>query len=207
MKLVFLGPPGAGKGTQAQMVCRELGLAHISTGDLLRGNIKAGTPLGVEAKTFMDRGDLVPDRLVLSMLRDRIAQEDCRQGFLLDGFPRNIPQAEALAEMVALDAAVNVAVPDDHLLRRMTGRRTCAVCGKGTHIDWLAGDACDACGGELIIRPDDNPETVANRLQVYHRQTAPLIEYYDSQGILHTVNGSQEVETVFEEIMRVLRLL
>ena len=206
MKLVFLGPPGAGKGTQAKMICNELSIAHISTGDLLRGNIKDSTALGLEAKGYMDRGDLVPDALVIAMLKDRIEWPDSKKGFLLDGFPRNIPQAKALDGIIDLDAAVNMEVPDDLLLRRITGRRTCAGCGQGTHIDWIDGDTCDKCGGELIIRPDDNEETVANRIAVYHEQTAPLIDYYGEKGILHTVNGSLSVEDVFAEIMQALKV-
>lgn len=206
MKLVFLGPPGAGKGTQAKMICKALDIAHISTGDLLRSNIKDGTKLGLEAKGYMDRGDLVPDTLVISMLADRVGWPDCQNGFLLDGFPRNIPQAKALDGIVQLDVAINMEVPDNQLLRRITGRRTCTVCGQGTHIDWIDGDACEVCGGKLMIRPDDNPETVANRIAVYHEQTAPLIDYYGEKGILHTVNGSQGVEDVFAKVMQALKV-
>lgn len=204
MKLVFLGPPGAGKGTQADKVCAEVNIPHISTGDLLRQAIKFETPIGLSAKSYIDKGQLVPDSVVILMVQNRLAQKDCEGGFLLDGFPRTIEQAKALEAITGLDAVIDMEVPDDHLVRRLSGRRVCANCSATYHIDTLSGNACPKCGKELTQRADDAPETVLSRLCVYHKQTAPLIDYYRRKGLLFEVDGAQPLETVFTSIMLVL---
>lgn len=206
MKLVFLGPPGAGKGTQADKVCAELNIPHISTGDLLRQAIRFETQIGLIAKTHIDKGELVPDSVVIAMVSERLSQNDCGRGYLLDGFPRTIEQAKALEGFAALDAVVDIDVPDDHLVRRLSGRRVCEKCSGTYHVDTLTGDSCPKCGGALIQREDDNPATVLNRLNVYHAQTAPLIDYYKQKGLLFTVDGAQPLDTVYASIMCALGL-
>lgn len=208
MKIIMLGAPGAGKGTQAARVAEEYKIPHISTGDIFRANIKGGTELGKKAKSYMDAGKLVPDELVCDLVADRIRQEDCVNGYVLDGFPRTIPQAEALDRAVAamgtkIDFAVNIDVPDEAIVRRMGGRRACVNCGATYHVEFnppKQEDVCDVCGSNLILRDDDKPETVQTRLSVYHDQTQPLIEYYEKAGALVTVDGTQDMETVFSNI-------
>ena len=212
MRLIMLGAPGAGKGTQAGRLAEAYKIPHISTGDIFRANIKGGTELGKKAKSYMDAGKLVPDELVCDLVSDRIAQEDCKDGFILDGFPRTIPQAEALDAAMAkmgikLDAAVNVDVPDENIVRRMGGRRACLKCGATYHIEYLKPKTegiCDNCGSELVLRDDDKPETVLTRLSVYHEQTQPLIEYYEKAGTLKTVDGTVSADEVFAEIKKIL---
>lgn len=210
MKIVMLGAPGAGKGTQAKKLSGKYGIPHISTGDIFRANIKQGTELGKKAKEYMDQGQLVPDELVVDLVADRLRSKDCEKGFILDGFPRTIPQAEALDRALeqmgaTLDYAIDVEVPDENIVRRMSGRRACVGCGATYHTQYAAPkqeNICDACGGELILRDDDKPETVEKRLSVYHEQTQPLIDYYRSAGVLEEVDGTQDMETVFQEIVR-----
>ncbi|MDO4298990.1 MAG: adenylate kinase [Lachnospiraceae bacterium] len=212
MKIVMLGAPGAGKGTQAKMIAAKYEIPHISTGDIFRSNIKNGTELGKKAKEYMDQGLLVPDELTVDLVIDRLGQEDCQKGYILDGFPRTIPQAEALDAALTkrgekMDFAVNVDVPDENIVNRMSGRRACAKCGATYHIVYnpsSKGDICDVCGDTLILRDDDKPETVQKRLGVYHDQTQPLIEYYSSQGILKTVDGTQDMNDVFAAINSIL---
>lgn len=212
MKIVMLGAPGAGKGTQAKMIAEKYGIPHVSTGDIFRANIKNGTKLGMEAKQYMDQGLLVPDELTVKILLDRVAQEDCKNGYVLDGFPRTIPQAEvldwALTELGdKIDYAIDVDVPDENIVRRMEGRRACVSCGATYHIEYVPPKAegiCDACGQELILRDDDKPETVQNRLNVYHEQTQPLIEFYSGKGILKTVDGTRDMQDVFAAITAIL---
>ena len=212
MKIVMLGAPGAGKGTQAKQIAAKYGVPHISTGDIFRANLKAGTELGKKAKVYMDQGQLVPDSLTLELIMDRFSQEDCKNGYVLDGFPRTIPQAEALTKALTkngdkLDYAVNVEVPDENIINRMSGRRACAKCGGTFHIKYnptKQEGICDLCGGELYIRDDDKPEIVEKRLKTYHEQTQPLIDYYSKEGILKEVDGTRDVEKVFEEICKIL---
>lgn len=212
MIIVMLGAPGAGKGTQAAMICEKYGLPHISTGDIFRSNIKNGTELGKKAKAYMDAGQLVPDELTIQLLLDRVAQNDCSSGYVLDGFPRTIPQAEVLTKALAesgaqVDCALNVDVPDSNIVRRMSGRRSCPRCGASYHVEYIPPKQegiCDSCGAELIQRDDDRPETVQNRLSVYHDQTQPLISYYDKSGVLRTVDGTRDREVVFNEIREIL---
>lgn len=212
MKIIMLGAPGAGKGTQAKRIAEKYGIPHISTGDIFRANIKEGTELGLKAKEYMDQGLLVPDEVTIGMLLDRIHQADCKNGYVLDGFPRTIPQAEslnkALADMgEAIDFAIDVDVPDENIVNRMGGRRACLKCGATYHVEYAAPKAegvCDACGSDLVLRDDDKPETVQKRLTVYHDQTQPLIEYYKGQGVLHSVDGTQAMEAVFESITGIL---
>ena len=212
MKIIMLGAPGAGKGTQAQMIADKFNIPHISTGDIFRANIKNGTELGKKAKEFMDKGLLVPDELTVQLLLDRVASDDCKNGYVLDGFPRTIPQADVLdAELTKLgdkvDFAVNVDVPDENIVRRMSGRRACLKCGATYHIEHIPPKKegiCDKCGSELVQREDDKPETVQNRLSVYHEQTQPLIDYYDKKNILKTVDGTKDMQEVFNEIVKIL---
>lgn len=212
MKVVMLGAPGAGKGTQAKKIAAKYNIPHISTGDIFRANIKNGTELGKKAKTYMDQGLLVPDELVVDLVVDRVNQEDCADGYVLDGFPRTIPQAEALTKALAsqgqkLDYAIDVDVPDENIVRRMSGRRACVGCGATYHLEYAPTKKegiCDVCGGELILRDDDKPETVEKRLGVYHEQTQPLIDYYTKEGVLKTVDGTRSLEEVFQEIVGVL---
>lgn len=212
MKIIMLGAPGAGKGTQAKMLADKYMIPHISTGDIFRANIKNGTELGQKAKTYMDQGLLVPDELVCDLVVDRVQQEDCKDGYILDGFPRTIPQAEALDAALEklgakIDYAVNVEVPDENIVRRMSGRRACVACGATYHIVYnptKVEGVCDRCGKELILRDDDKPETVTKRLNVYHEQTQPLIEYYTKQGALVEVDGTMSMDDVFNAIVKIL---
>ena len=212
MKIVMLGAPGAGKGTQAKMIAAKYQIPHVSTGDIFRANIKNGTELGKKAKEYMDQGLLVPDELTVDLVIDRLSQEDCQKGYILDGFPRTIPQAEALDAALAkraekMDYAVDVDVPDENIVSRMSGRRACVGCGATYHVvhnPSKKGDACEVCGEQLILREDDQPETVQKRLTVYHEQTQPLINYYTGQGILKTVDGTQDMNDVFETIVKIL---
>lgn len=212
MKIIMLGAPGAGKGTQAKMIADKYQIPHISTGDIFRANIKNGTELGMEAKKYMDQGLLVPDELTVKILLDRVAQDDCAGGYVLDGFPRTIPQAQvldkALAELGdAIDVAVNVDVPDENIVRRMSGRRACLSCGATYHIEHVPPKAegiCDKCGQSLVLRDDDKAETVQNRLKVYHDQTQPLIDFYTKKGVLKTVDGTADMKDVFAAIVDIL---
>ena len=212
MNIIMLGAPGAGKGTQAKMIADKYGVPHISTGDIFRANIKNGTELGMEAKKYMDAGKLVPDELTVKILLDRVAQDDCKNGYVLDGFPRTIPQAEVLDQALTelgdqVDYAINVDVPDENIVNRMSGRRACLACGATYHIVHVPPKKegiCDRCGKELVLRDDDKPETVLNRLKVYHEQTQPLIEYYTKKGILKTVDGTIDMNDVFAAIVAIL---
>ena len=212
MKIVMLGAPGAGKGTQAKMIAEKYGIPHVSTGDIFRANIKNGTELGKEAKQYMDQGKLVPDELTVKILLDRVAQDDCKNGYVLDGFPRTIPQAEVLDKALTelgdhIDYAIDVNVPDENIIKRMSGRRACLTCGATYHIEHVPPKKegiCDACGNELVLRDDDKPETVKNRLDVYHKQTQPLIDYYTEKNILKTVDGTVDMMDVFGAITSIL---
>ena len=212
MRVVLLGPPGAGKGTQAKKIAEKYGIPHISTGDIFRANIKNGTELGKKAKTYMDQGLLVPDELTCDLVVDRIQQEDAVNGYVLDGFPRTIPQAECLTEALnkldsKVDFAIDVNVPDENIVNRMSGRRACLKCGATYHVVYAAPKAegiCDTCGEALVLREDDKPETVQKRLNVYHEQTQPLIDYYTKQDVLKTVDGTKNLEEVFQEIVSIL---
>lgn len=213
MKIVMLGAPGAGKGTQAEKLAEKFGLPHISTGDIFRKNIKEGTELGMEAKGYMDAGKLVPDELTVRILLDRVAADDCKEGYILDGFPRTIPQAEALDRELSklgekIDFAIDVEVPDENIINRMSGRRACLKCGATYHIQYVPPQKdgiCDECGSELVIRDDDKPETVKKRLSTYHEQTQPLVDYYRKKGVYHAVDGTLDVEAVFGLIRDVLK--
>lgn len=212
MKIIMLGAPGAGKGTQAKKIAAKYEIPHISTGDIFRANIKNGTELGKKAKVYMDQGLLVPDELVVDLVTDRVQKDDCKNGYVLDGFPRTIPQAEELDEALQklgeqIDYAVNIDVPDENIVKRMSGRRACVDCGATYHIvhaPTKKENICDTCGGELILRDDDKPETVLKRLGVYHEQTKPLIQYYTDKGILVDVDGTVDMEEVFRAIVSVL---
>lgn len=198
MKLIFLGAPGAGKGTQAEKVSEYLHIPTISTGNIIREALKSGTEMGLKAKAYMDEGKLVPDDVVIGIIRDRLQQPDCADGFILDGFPRTIPQAEALDRMgIEIDRIIDIEVADDVIARRVSGRRVCADCGSSYHVDFkpsAKGDSCDRCGGTLVQRKDDHPDTVRERLEVYHAQTEPLKEYYAQSGKLRIVEGQEKVE-------------
>ncbi len=212
MKIVMLGAPGAGKGTQAKMIADQYSIPHISTGDIFRANIKEGTELGKEAKSYMDKGQLVPDELTVKILLDRVAKEDCKNGYVLDGFPRTIPQAEVLEDALTklndkIDYAINVEVPDENIVRRMSGRRACLSCGATYHIVHIppkAEGVCDRCGKDLVLRDDDKEETVQKRLNVYHQQTQPLIDFYEKKGVLKEVDGTVDMKDVFAAITRIL---
>ncbi|HXV19468.1 MAG TPA: adenylate kinase [Desulfuromonadales bacterium] len=212
MKLILLGPPGAGKGTQAKMLTDRFGIPQISTGDILRSAVKEGTPMGVKAKAFMDAGGLVPDEVVVGIVRERLQMSDCAGGFILDGFPRTVAQADALKETLQqlgknLDAVISLDVDVEALVERLTGRRTCKACGRGYHVKFdppkVAG-TCDVCGGVLIQRADDQEETIRKRLEVYHQQTAPLVAYYRTDSLLTSVDGMREIDTVQQQILSAL---
>ncbi len=205
MKIVLLGAPGAGKGTQAVRLAERYKVPHISTGDIFRKNIKERTPIGVEAKSYIDKGQLVPDEVTIRIVKDRLQEKDCENGYLLDGFPRNVFQAKALDDFSEVDKVVNIDVPLHKLMRRITGRRVCGKCGESYHIDYLDGKTeCGKCGGNLTQRADDNEETVKSRLDVYVGQTAPLTEYYKERGVLVDVDGDGTMDEVFEAIVRKL---
>ena len=212
MKIIMLGAPGAGKGTQAKMIADKYQIPHISTGDIFRANIKNGTELGKEAKSYMDKGLLVPDELTVKILLDRVANKDCENGYVLDGFPRTIPQATVLEEALAktgdkIDYAVNVDVPDENIIKRMSGRRACLKCGATYHIEHIPpkkDGVCDVCGEALVLRDDDKEETVKNRLEVYHKQTQPLIDFYSERGVLKVVDGTVDMKAVFASIVAIL---
>lgn len=212
MKIIMLGAPGAGKGTQAKRIADKYQIPHISTGDIFRANIKNGTKLGQKAKTYMDQGALVPDDLVVDLVVDRIKEKDCVNGYVLDGFPRTIPQAKALDSALAtlneeIDFAINVEVPDDNIIKRMAGRRACLSCGATyhlVHIPTKVEGICDNCGSELVLREDDKPETVKKRLDIYHEQTQPLIDYYNKKEILAQADGTKDMAEVFEDIVKIL---
>ena len=212
MKIIMLGAPGAGKGTQAKQIAAKYQIPHISTGDIFRANIKNGTELGKKAKTYMDQGLLVPDELVCDLVVDRVQQDDCKNGFVLDGFPRTIPQAEALDAALGkinekMDYAIDVDVPDENIVNRMSGRRACLNCGATYHLISIPPKVegiCDVCGEKLILRDDDKPETVKNRLSVYHEQTQPLIDFYAKKNVLAEVDGTKDMEEVFEDIVKIL---
>lgn len=212
MKIIMLGAPGAGKGTQAKKIAAKYGIPHISTGDIFRANIKNGTELGKKAKEYMDQGQLVPDELTVNLVMDRFKDADCANGYVLDGFPRTIPQAEALDKALtaigeSIDYAINVEVPDENIVNRMSGRRACVGCGATYHIVYNAPKTegvCDTCGEKLILRDDDKPETVQNRLSVYHEQTQPLIDFYGAKNVLKEVDGTVDMEDVFNAIVKIL---
>ena len=212
MRIIMLGAPGAGKGTQAKKIAEKYNIPHISTGDIFRANIKNGTELGVKAKSYMDQGLLVPDELVVDLVADRIQQDDAKAGYVLDGFPRTILQAESLDAALAkmgqkIDYAVDVEVPDENIVNRMSGRRACVKCGATYHLQYAkpkAEGVCDVCGEQLILRDDDKPETVQKRLGVYHQQTQPLIDYYENQNVLKEVDGTKDMEEVFADIVSIL---
>ena len=212
MKIIMLGAPGAGKGTQAKRIADKYEIPHISTGDIFRANIKNGTELGKKAKEYMDQGLLVPDELTVNLVIDRVSNDDCKNGYVLDGFPRTIPQAEALDNAVTargekIDFAVNVEVPDENIINRMSGRRACLTCGATYHTEFIKPKVegiCDNCGSTLVLRDDDKPETVKKRLDVYHDQTQPLIDYYSGKNVLAEVDGTKIMDDVFADIVKVL---
>ena len=212
MKIIMLGAPGAGKGTQAEKICEKYQIPHISTGDIFRANIRNGTELGKKAKAYMDQGALVPDELTCDLVVDRISQPDAANGYVLDGFPRTIPQAEALDKALAargekVDFAIDVEVPDENIVSRMAGRRACLKCGASYHTKFKPPKKegiCDNCGSELVLRDDDKPETVQKRLEVYHAQTQPLIDFYEKKGVMHSVDGTQDINKVFADIVEIL---
>ena len=212
MKIVLLGPPGAGKGTQAKSISNRYSIPHISTGDIFRKNISEGTPLGIEAKGYIDKGQLVPDEVTINMVKDRLTWEDCKNGYLLDGFPRTVAQAEALEGFLAdrnekLDTALSIEVPSSFILERMTGRRVCPSCGASYHVKFnppIKPGVCDVCGSDVVQRKDDTEETVSERLEVYERQTQPLIDFYNNRNLLSTVDGTKAINEVFESICSIL---
>ena len=212
MKIIMLGAPGAGKGTQAKKLAAKYSVPHVSTGDIFRANIKEGTELGRKAKEYMDKGALVPDNITIGMLIDRVHEEDCKKGFVLDGYPRTTAQAQSLDEVLkkldeSIDFALNIEVPDEIIVRRISGRRACPDCGASYHVEFspsVKGNLCDHCNTELIIRDDDKPETVTKRLEVYNVLTKPLIEYYDNEGLLKSVDGTKSPEEVFESLIAIV---
>ena len=202
MKVILLGAPGAGKGTQAVRLAKRYNIPHISTGDIFRSNIKERTPIGIVAKSYIDKGQLVPDEVTIQIVKERLEKDDCKNGYLLDGFSRTVSQAEALDGFSEIDSVVNIDVPLHKLMRRITGRRVCGKCGESYHIDYLDGStSCRKCDGELIQRADDNEETVGKRLEVYEKQTAPLIDHYKSKGKLIDVDGDGDIDSVFAAIV------
>ena len=213
MKIILLGPPGAGKGTQATMLMAKYGIPQISTGDMLRAAVRDKTPMGIKAKEYMDAGGLVPDEVVIGIVRERLQQDDCNPGFILDGFPRTVPQADALKQVLGdlgrgLDSVVSLTVDTDALVERLTGRRTCSKCGKGYHTKFdppVVEGVCPLCGGTLLQRDDDREDTIRNRLEVYHQQTAPLEDYYRKEGLLIVVDGMKDIESVQSEIVSALQ--
>lgn len=213
MNIVLMGLPGAGKGTQADKIVEKYDIPHISTGDMFRAAIKGGTELGLEAKSFMDKGALVPDEVTIGIVRERLSAADCAEGFLLDGFPRTVPQAEALESLLAdlgkrIEHVVNIQVEQDELVKRLTGRRICKVCGTAYHLVFnppQVEGVCDKDGGELYQRADDNPETVTNRLEVNIQQTQPLLDFYESKSVLENINGQQDIQKVFADIDALLK--
>ena len=212
MKIILLGPPGAGKGTQAKSISNRYSIPHISTGDIFRKNISENTPLGIEAKSYMDKGQLVPDEVTINMVKDRLVQDDCKDGYLLDGFPRTVSQAEALQEFLeqrgeSLNTALLINVPNEFILERMTGRRVCPSCGASYHIKFNppANGKCELCGTDIVQRKDDTAETVKERLDVYENQTQPLIDYYSKNNLLSQVEGTKAINLVFESICDVLK--
>ncbi|MEA5015163.1 MAG: adenylate kinase [Candidatus Limiplasma sp.] len=208
MNIIFLGPPGAGKGTQAQIICAKLGIPQISTGDMLRAAIAAGTPTGLKAKAFMDAGELVPDEVVIALVQERVAQPDAAKGYILDGFPRTVEQAQALEKIASMDAVINLAVKDEVLVHRISGRRCCPQCGAPYHVDLLQGETtCSADGATLIQREDDKAETVLSRLKVYHQKTAPLIDYYQAKGLLKNIDGDRSLEEISAQILATLEAI
>jgi len=205
MNIIFLGPPGAGKGTQAQRICDALKIPQISTGDILRRAMKEGTETGLKAKSFIDAGQLVPDDVIIDIVKERLQMDDCKNGYILDGFPRTVPQAEALDTFATIDSVIDLDVADQVLVDRLSGRRVCLKCGATYHISMLNGETkCAKCGDDLVPRNDDKAETVLNRLKVYHAQTAPLIGYYEQKGLLKKVDGAQGLENTFSAIMKEL---
>lgn len=205
MNIIFLGPPGAGKGTHAQMLMNELGIPQISTGDMLRQAIKAETPLGISAKQYIDAGELVPDEVVIGIVKERLAASDCQTGYILDGFPRTVKQAEALSQFAKIDVALNLSLADEVIVQRLSGRRVCLKCGATYHINSLAGrEDCAACGDRLVQRKDDSPETIQNRLSVYAAQTAPLIDFYREKGLLRTVECTGTIEQNHQAVRKAL---
>ena len=207
MKLILLGAPGAGKGTQGKIICQRLGIPVIGTGNIIREAVANGTPAGREAKSYMEKGHLVPDEVVIAMVRERLAKEDCKNGFLLDGFPRTIAQAEALEEMVHIDKVIDLEVDDQVIKERLAGRRVCEKCGDSYHITNnppKVEGVCDSCGGRLIIRKDDDPATIESRLAVYHRETKPLTGYYQAKGILEVIRGTNDLEGTTRQILAAL---
>lgn len=207
MNIIILGPQGSGKGTQADLIAKEYNIPHISTGDIFRENIKNRTPLGSEAQKFIDKGNLVPDDVTNNMVKERVTKHDCKAGYLLDGFPRTLPQLQALFSFSKIDIALDIELSDDEAIHRISGRRVCGSCGKGYHVDYLKpkkAGVCDVDGGKLISRSDDTPEYVANRLRLYHSQTRPILDELKKKGLLRTVDGSQSIEDVFKQVKGVL---
>jgi adenylate kinase len=208
MKLVFLGPPGAGKGTLATLAKESFGVVHISTGDIFRANIKNGTPLGLKVKAILDSGGLVPDETTIEIVKDRLAQADCKAGYLLDGFPRTVVQAEALAQFETLDAVVNFVLDDKEIVARLSGRRVCKACGTGFHLTAMPpkkAGVCDKCGGELIQRKDDEPASIQERLKVYAASTQPLIDWYQKKGLLKDIDAAPAPAEILKELKKVLK--
>ena len=206
MNVIFLGPPGAGKGTQAQRICDALNIPQISTGDILRRAMKEETPTGLKAKQYVEAGKLVPDDVIIDIVRERLAMEDCQNGYILDGFPRTVPQAEALDTIARIDVVVDLDVADEELIARLSGRRVCLACGATYHVSHLNGETkCAKCGEALIQRKDDSAETVLARLNVYHEQTAPLVDYYQKKGNLKVIDGAQDMDTIFASILNVMK--
>ena len=204
--MIFLGPPGAGKGTQAQRICASMNIPQISTGDILRRAIKDQTPTGMKAKAYIDAGGLVPDEVVIDIVKERLAQPDCANGYILDGFPRTVPQAEALAGFATIDAVIDLDVSDEALVARLSGRRVCLNCGATYHTSLLKGETkCAHCGNELIQRDDDKAETVLSRLETYHQKTQPLVDYYQQKGLLQVIDGSQDMDAIYDTLMAVVK--